>query len=30
MKDIYDMYKDFGEDPVMKSAPLRLHFTQVK
>ncbi len=30
MKNIYDMYKDFGEDPVMKSAPLRLHFTRVK
>lgn len=30
MKDIYDMYKDFGENPVMKSAPLRLHFMRVK
>lgn len=30
MTDTYDMMKDYGEDPIMKSAPLRLHFTRVK
>lgn len=30
MTNIYDMMKDYGEDPIMKSAPLRLHFTRVK
>ena len=30
MADIYEMYKDMGEDPIMLSAPLRLYFTKVK
>ena len=30
MTDTYDMMKNYGEDPIMKSAPLRLHFTRVK
>ena len=30
LKDVYDMYVDWGYDPVMLEAPLRLHFTRVK
>lgn len=29
LKDIYDMYVDWGYDPVMLEAPLRLYFTRV-
>lgn len=30
LSDVYEMFKDFNEYPVMKSAPLRLHFTKVE
>ncbi|MBD1421207.1 DUF4843 domain-containing protein [Sphingobacterium chuzhouense] len=30
LKDTYEMFKMFGDDPVMKSAPLRFRFERVK
>lgn len=30
LKNTYEMYKNFGDDPVMKSMPLRYHFVRLK
>ncbi len=30
LKDTYDFMKDFGENPVMLSGPLRVHFTRIQ